>query len=800
MAETLPNGVVVPNADGGETISVTGVAETRALGASVDAQLAVLLAGMGAGGWKAEEIGTRHLDQMKTPGVYWQSYANYATTAQGYPYPRAGHLIVTANTLGTQVTQRYVTFDPNANARWSTRNYYGTWDQWRDIPLGGQDTDDDEEASPVFRGVVASGTDVNTLREPGIYSVPTVAVAGTLLNFPTKRAATIEVWSNDGSAMTSQRVVAMVSATAPAEIYDRATLSALNTSWGPWSSPEWIKGKIAGTADAPVNIDTYRTPGAWAITTRSNISGLPGSGLGLLEVVTNQGFSLSMQRFTERVANDDIRVWHRYSLSTGGWTGIEWDLLNEPAAAGGGGGTANSGRAVQADVQTSDHAARVEYARARRGGGIGTNGVPVVMIRFDHWLVAFRDKCLPALQDNSLVGTLNVNYDNLGNEQNGGGSITWEHVQAWNQYDGIEIANHGSTHTNVNTQAAIYHEIVDGRRNLEKAMPRVAVETWQEHGSAYLIASDIDGDEGLDLGRSLEAFTESYAGRLVMGEHAIVEGKIGGFYPPLTGEPQIGQSHFSIDRQSSDQTISTVQFAQQVNRGLTIYLHPGLLDTILVGTQAWSVTYGQDGSRTVTPSGATGEVQNFPTDAAMREWATTNGHIVYQTTDDFRRVCEWLKAERDAGRIMVMSAGGGNFADIHHGRRENILMRGSWSGSGWTRTGEGDGYQAVSNGNASTMSQGMLLFTRFGWAMGAAHELVIQAKADTATTLTLSMEQLGNPGNWKTERTFDVPGDGILRTYRLNLTLPRDRSITQMTARVGGPNLTIQGEPLLAAI
>lgn len=36
MAQTLPNGVVVPNADGGEPISETGVQEMRTLGASVD--------------------------------------------------------------------------------------------------------------------------------------------------------------------------------------------------------------------------------------------------------------------------------------------------------------------------------------------------------------------------------------------------------------------------------------------------------------------------------------------------------------------------------------------------------------------------------------------------------------------------------------------------------------------------------------------------------------------------------------------------------------------------------------------
>lgn len=41
MPITLPNGVVVPNADGQERISATGVAEMRALGMSADSGLAV---------------------------------------------------------------------------------------------------------------------------------------------------------------------------------------------------------------------------------------------------------------------------------------------------------------------------------------------------------------------------------------------------------------------------------------------------------------------------------------------------------------------------------------------------------------------------------------------------------------------------------------------------------------------------------------------------------------------------------------------------------------------------------------
>lgn len=799
MAETLGQGVIIPQ--GTDRISTSGVDEQRTLGASVntalaghDSRITVLETSEGGGdgsaSWKAEEVGSTHLDDMKAPGVYWQSYSGQATEAQGYPYARAGHLIVTFNGLGTQGTQRYVTFDPTANIRMSVRNFYQSWGEWRDIPLTGQDSGG-EGGDEVFRGVVESGTDVNTLTDPGFYTVPSVSVANTLENYPTGRGGIIIVGGNPGSGVNSQDVLAHVSSTAPNERYTRTKLLTSNTTWGPWTSPEWIKGRL-GSTDDPIDVDTFRTIGAWLVPTKAHATGLPGSGVGVLEVVFITSAGISLQRFTERVANDDIRVWHRYTLMVNGWAGIEWALLNKPQAGGGGDGA----HAIQADVQISDHASRVEIAASRRGGSIGTGGLPVFMWRFDHWLVAFRDKILPVLQEFDLPATLNMNYDNLGNVQNGAGSITWEQVQDWNQYSGIEIANHGSTHTNVNTTTALFHEIVEGRRNLERAMPRVAVETWQEHGSAYLIASDIDGDTGLDLGRTIEAFTESYAGRLVMAEHAVVEGKTGSFYPPLTGRPQIGQSHYSLDRDTSASTISTIQYAQDIGRGLTGYTHPGLMDGVNIGGSIYYAEYHEDGSVDLDYDGG----QHYDTEQELRDWAAAEGHIVHMPTKDFRAVCQWLADERDAGRIMVMSAAGGGFADKHHARRENLFIREAWNGSGWVREGEGDTFTATSSGSASTMTQGMLLFTRFGWAMGAVHELLVYAKADQDTELRLSMEQLGNPSNWKTEKVHTVPGDGVLRPYRLNLTLPRDRSITQMTARVGGPNLTIDGEPLLAAI
>lgn len=655
------------------------------------------------------------------------------------------------------------------------------------------------------KGTLPDSSDFNTVRTQGIYSVPTVTAAGSMLNCPTRRAGILRVESNTDTSITIQSYEAYVSTTASPETYIRSTLTSASTGWSPWVTKGWHKGLLPDST----NLQTWRNPGVHGIGSNTSANtmldmpldanGAVIAGPGHLEVIPTISSGRTMQRLTMEVSGK-IRVWGRTTGLTSSFPA--WQELTAPTIAAGAGDSVVS---RTADVQVSDHASRVEYARARRGGSIGTGGKPVFMWRFDHWLVDFKNKVLPILREFNLPATLNVNYDNLGIAANGAGSIPWSEVQDWNQYDGIEIANHGSTHTNASTMADIYHEVVDGRRNLEKAMPRVAVETWHEHGSAYLIASDLAGDTGLNLGRTPEAFFESYAGRLVMAEHAIVEGKTGSFYPPLTGHPQIGQSHYSMDRQTSQESIDTIKYAQAVGRGLTGYTHPGLMDGVNIGGKIFYATYNTDGS--VDLAYPAGSSTHYDTEQALRDWATTNGHIVHMPVKDFRATCAWIAAERDAGRLMVMTAAGGAFADKSHARRENLLVSPTFEDTSqwrsltdWTITSAGPNVVLKSGPAATRFTQSMLLFTRFGWAMGATHELLVKVKAATATELLLRVEETGNATNWVASKNYSVPGDGVLREYRLNLTLPRDRSITQMTVYIGGASMEIHGPPLLAAI
>ena len=655
----------------------------------------------------------------------------------------------------------------------------------------------------VYKGVLADGSDINNIREPGIYTVPSVSASRTMLNYPTIRSGIVTVWTNLGSNLTTQEVTAHVSTTSSVEKYTRSTLSSSSTAWGPWASSEWVKKIVVGTADSRVDVDTLRDAGAYTINNTSYVDGLPTNRSGFLEVFTWPGTGSSMQKYTEVLSDNSLVEWKRASKTTSGFKDIEWKKLDVSPEE-----TPPASPNESVDTAVSVHSARVEYARSRRGGGVGTGGKPVVMLRFDHWLVAFRDEVLPILRKYQLPSTLNMNFDNINIEANGGGSIAWSDVQDWNQRYGVEIANHGSTHRNPTDASGIYHEIVDGRRNLEEAMPRVSVETWQEHGSAYLIAKDIDGDIGLNLGREPKNFFESYAGRLVLAEHAVVEGKTGGFFHPLTGSPQIGQSHYSADRSTSEQAISQVRTAQELGRGLTLYTHPGSMNNAVIGGKYWPYEKQENGSFKLT-NPSDGSTQSFSDWNAMDEWAVSGGNWLNMSYEHFDELCDYLATEREAGRLMVMTAAGGAFADKSHSRRENLLVKSDftdgytawWSGTnGWEVASPGPDVKLTATSSAGELNQAMLLHSRFGWAMGATHELVVRASSSEDTTLTLRAEQMGKPENWNVGDTFSVPGDGEERSYRINIALPRDPSISQIRWYIGGPSITIHGVPLLAAI
>ena len=146
MAETLPNGTVIPN--GSDLINANGVQAMRNMGASVDAQLAgrspvghthddryfteaeVTSKLAAKENVEAVELTTEDLNTVTTPGKYYQTHSGEATPATNYPVPSAGSLRVKANAARTQVQQFYNRFSTSVHGQYWRVYYGGVWSPW----------------------------------------------------------------------------------------------------------------------------------------------------------------------------------------------------------------------------------------------------------------------------------------------------------------------------------------------------------------------------------------------------------------------------------------------------------------------------------------------------------------------------------------------------------------------------------------------------------------------------------------------------------------------------------------------
>lgn len=190
----------------------------------------------------------------------------------------------------------------------------------------GDKGDKGDPGDTVIRGVVADGANIDTLREPGFYSVRTGAAALTLANWPTRSAGSLLVTSVPGSPVVTQQVTSYINLNAIPSVFVRSTNS--GTAWGPWGNADWSRGILAGTEANPVSLDTYRAAGTWTVSSVTNIGGLPINRAGMLEVVTADATGLSMQRYTARIDDSTFRQWVRMSATTAGWAGVPWQEIN----------------------------------------------------------------------------------------------------------------------------------------------------------------------------------------------------------------------------------------------------------------------------------------------------------------------------------------------------------------------------------------------------------------------------------------------------------------------------------------
>lgn len=364
----------------------------------------------------------------------------------------------------------------------------------------------------------------------------------------------------------------------------------------------------------------------------------------------------------------------------------------------------------------------------RRRGLVGTGGLPAVCLVFDHGSNFFMTKVLPILRSLGLPATLGLNsqmYNPSYMFQASDNQTTFAMIESAAVNDGFEIWNHGRMHV-----AGAPNEILGGRDELAAAMPKIPIEGWL-HTGEY-------GD--FNHGATPEAYWKNDVGQTILNAHAIATGDLSGTIHPLDGCMVPGWDGAWIDTTTTVAKELVIQ-AQASGGGVMTRLHPMYLDT----------------------SG-------------------------YLSTAALASFLGWVAAERDAGRLMVLTASGMALADAGSSQRDDLLpgslisSLNGWAGSGWTVGAIG----ATTSGTVPLTLP--LALSRVDQAKGSQREFRALVRATATASVQIAVTGTGISAS----RTVSVPA-GQWIDVRKFFTIPLTATtLTFSITRVSGGTLTVR--------
>jgi peptidoglycan/xylan/chitin deacetylase (PgdA/CDA1 family) len=402
-------------------------------------------------------------------------------------------------------------------------------------------------------------------------------------------------------------------------------------------------------------------------------------------------------------------------------------------------GTPNASASVSLIARNEDiKAARrpmlVDAFTARRGGRLGTSGVSAVALRFDHHLTPFTAKVLPLLQKYGLPFAQTINAETVGT---GTDAMTFAQIQSMCLDNGGEIWNHGGNHLNASGVPAIRHQIVGALDTLTENLPGLAIPGWMPPGLAD------EGYDGYSPMNTLAKHYDTFAGRLIIGSHAAVYGYLPGSYRGLDGSNPIGLGHMTMDAATEATIKSWINGAKSIGAGLTLMLHANYLDTA--------------------------------------------GYI---TTAALENVFAYLAAERDAGRLAILTPSGLQLADSATDYRQDLIVNGQFRDSlngwanttGWALTTE-NGLTRASTSTGTPLTQ-TVGFGRTGQYLGGTRELVYKVRATAGAVVRTAVTGTG----LNAAKDHTLPASPGWVEVRKPLTIPLNftGNLTTAAGRVSG--------------
>lgn len=426
-----------------------------------------------------------------------------------------------------------------------------------------------------------------------------------------------------------------------------------------------------------------------------------------------------------------FQVWARSTASVSAGTWSEWlPLVNRID-----GVQDNTRSAFSRDI-------KVQRYEMRRGGVIGTGGLPAIALRYDHGLANFKAKILPLLRKYNLPSGQMINPAGLAEP---GNASSFTELQSWALNDGVEMAFHGRTHGEADNSISLRREILTGLEEMKAGLPKLEIEMWAPPGvggSAFM---------GFDTGKTPESFYDTEAGQLIMANHAVGDGHSFGSYRSLDGKVYFGGGRPTIDEQTPSWVASIIRGAMNEGMGLELMLHPVYLD--------------QPG---------------------------------YMTTSQLDEVLANIAALRDQGKLTVLTPSGLYVADSKTEVRHNLLRNSTFRDglTGWAATGaydvvteRGITFARTTSGTSLVQNAG---FGRQKQFVGGPRELVCKVRTNGTAVVRTRATAAGVGLNATRDHTITAAQGWI--EVRQPLIIPAtidEESLITTTGRVSGSRVDI---------
>lgn len=362
---------------------------------------------------------------------------------------------------------------------------------------------------------------------------------------------------------------------------------------------------------------TAMSEGSWYISSGSLAEsiGMPKRAQGWVSIIDSpQGQRAAKFTQVDIVSSTSLEVWEQTTDHTGAWNRPWHRIYPAPAP-------------PQSSVVSHRHQILSDDQYNAVGGVVYTDGATPVALTWDDWPADTRDLVVAMLRARGITATLALPSRILTPERApylGGEGITWPEIDAWVAEGIFEIANHSATHMGASTPEGLRDEIETSLDELHEYLPSATVRCWIQPSVNY---------PDFNNGNSLDAWTRTEAGQLILDNHALATGlyrrEPGVFSDPRLGKPVQGTGRTWID--------SGTAFAQS-----TIAALAGTNRGIIIGAHANRLTMG-DG---------------------------------YTTPAQLASFLDWLVDEQDAGRVRLLTLSEWAWADTRP--RTNYSGDGVW--------------------------------------------------------------------------------------------------------------------------